>query len=77
MKTVQDFLLKNGFKKWVFEGEYKKGKCLVYTYNDHYKVDYYEEELKEWVEWYSNDLVAFTLIGFLSYNDLIGRGYEI
>lgn len=73
--TIQDFLEKNGFKKW-FEGEWKKGKCMVYTYNDHYRVNYFDEDVNDWVDWFSKDLVAYTLIGFLSYQGLIERGYE-
>jgi hypothetical protein len=71
VEIVGEFLSKNGFvKKDEF---FLSGKCSIQVCNEYYAVKYKEGE--EHFEWFSNDLLMYTLIGFLTYNGLMDKNY--
>jgi hypothetical protein len=74
-EIVGEFLVKNGFFL-NFDGRLIKNKCIVSIEKDYYKITYYDENCKEWLESFSPDLSIHYLAGYLSWNGIIERGYN-
>ena len=72
---IEEVLERNGFSLRP-EGHYANDRCTVSIEEDHYKVSHYDPHFLEYFDWFSNDLVIYTLMGYLSWNDFIKRGYE-
>jgi predicted oxidoreductase (fatty acid repression mutant protein) len=71
---VKDVLVRNGFREKA--GGFERDKCLVSFFEDHYRVRHYDEDFLEWMDWFSPDLKLTGLMGYLSWNDFIERGYS-
>ena len=65
---VKEFLMKNGFA--CYQTYFLSEKCSVTVEMDHYVVKTDEGE------WFSNDLLIYTLIGYLTYNGLMDKNYN-
>lgn len=73
-KFIRDFLIKNGFTL-NYDGKLFKEKCIITIEEDYYEVSHYDEDFLEWMDWFSSDLSIYSLVGYLSWNDFIERGY--
>jgi hypothetical protein len=73
-KMLGDILVRNGFEERA--GGYQNDKCLITIFEDHYRVRHYEEAFLEWLDWFSDSLNIPALMGYLSWNDFIERGYK-
>jgi hypothetical protein len=70
MKDVIEFLELNGFKE--IAGAYTNGKSVVEIFDENYSVYNAIAETK----WYSKDLTIYTLIGYLTYYNLMDKNYK-
>ena len=75
IQLVVETLGRNKFTK-LPDGSYYNNLCKVTIHKDHYQVTHYEEAFLEHMDWFSPDLMIYTLMGYLSWNDFIRRGYE-
>ena len=71
---IANFLLKNGFQK-ISYCKYGNGKCQV-----HYHVQFGDESIEVYdtendTSWYQYDTIIYTLIGYLTYYNLMDRNY--
>lgn len=72
---ISEFLCNNGFGK-ISSSVYGNGKCQV-----HYHVQFGDEcievyNIKEDTSWYQYDTIIYTLIGFLTYYNLMDKNYK-
>ncbi len=72
---IKGILERNGFKANRY-GQYANGDVIITIEEDHYIVSNYSEEFGEWLDWFSPDLTVYSLMGFLSWNNYIERGYK-
>lgn len=75
IEWIGNILERNGFVK-ITENQYSGEKCYVTIHKDYYQVIHYEEAFLEHMDWFSTDLTIYTLMGYLSWNGFIERGYE-
>jgi hypothetical protein len=73
IKIIGDFLTKNGFKKSGERG-FVNPYCLVLVEPDCYLVE--SEWNGQMGHWFSTDLLIYSLIGYLTYNDLMQKNYN-
>jgi hypothetical protein len=65
---VKEFLMKNGFV--CYKAYFLSDSCSITMERDHYVVKTDEGE------WFSNDLLIYSLIGYLTYNGLMDKNYN-
>jgi len=53
-----------------------RGEDVQYNPEYYYEVEFKLDQ-KDWVQSYSNDLNIYWLLGFLTYNDLMDKDYEL
>lgn len=72
MNKIEQFLLKNGFKK-VSDIIYQTDKCMITIIeNIHYSIEIFEEQ----TVLYSHNLNYYWLLGVLIDHDLIDKDYK-
>lgn len=75
MKELGEILERNGFKD-INDGQFMKESVIITIWEDHYTVEHFDTDFLEWLTWYSESLNIPALMGYLSWMDFIGRGYE-
>ncbi|MFX1295600.1 MAG: hypothetical protein ACFFD2_12215 [Promethearchaeota archaeon] len=76
MKQIEEFLLKNGFKK-LNNTHYENNKCDIYI---NYKAEYYLIKFvidSHVYDVYTTTLKLTELVGELTWHDLIDKNYKI
>ena len=75
VKIIGDFLTKNGFTQSGERG-FTNPYCLVLVEPDHYVVEFESEFAGHMGRWFSSDLLIYSLIGYLTWNDLMQKNYN-
>ncbi len=73
---IREILVKNGFEQ-NFDGRLFNNNCHIKIEKDWYKISHFDEAFLEWMDYYTPDLSVYSLMGYLSFNDFISRGYDI
>ena len=68
-KTVKSFLEKNGFEI-IDNDKLSNNACVVYFLDEHYCISH------NGFDYYTPDLTIYTLIGYLTYNNLLNKNYK-
>jgi len=76
LQYVKDVLVKNGFTQEYTNIFQKETKVRITIDKNYYIVTHYDEGFLEWMDWFSPDLTIYPLLGYLSFNDFIERGYK-
>lgn len=77
MKQIIAILERNGFEVDPLDDtRYFNEKCYIDIERNFYKVTHSDDDFLEGLSWFSNDLNIYSLMGYLSWNDFIERGYN-
>ena len=68
LEKVKEFLMKNDFA--CYNTYFLSDSCSITVERDHYVVK------TDGGEWFSNDLLIYSLIGYLTYNGLMDKNYN-
>lgn len=75
IQFVIDVLIRNGFIE-ITENQFSGEHCYICIEDEYYKVSHYDKNFLEHMDWFSKDLDIYSLMGYLSWNDFIERGYS-